>query len=62
MRHIMKFDKIPDNSIISNGFGKTDYCDSYKVYSQKSDNIDKITPIFLKRSFFISQTISSNNN
>lgn len=39
----MKFDNIPDNSIISNGFGKADYCDSYKVCIQTMDNIDRIT-------------------
>jgi len=62
MRHIMKFDKIPDNSIISNGFGKTDYCDSYKVYSQTSDNIDKITSNIFKTPKWIDFLMSIRNS
>ncbi|MDR1338982.1 MAG: DUF2867 domain-containing protein [Prevotellaceae bacterium] len=43
MKVIVKADKIPDKSIISNGFGKTDYCDSYRIVKQTNETVDGIT-------------------
>jgi predicted Fe-Mo cluster-binding NifX family protein len=43
MKVIVKSYKIPDKSIISNGFGKTDYCDSYRIVKQTNETVDKIT-------------------
>jgi hypothetical protein len=43
MKIIVKSDKIPNRSIISNGFGKTDYCDSYRITKQTNETVDAIT-------------------
>lgn len=43
MKHIIKFNKVPDNSIILNDFGKVDYCDSYQIVKNTNDSIDSIT-------------------
>jgi hypothetical protein len=48
MKVIVKSDKIPDKSIISNGFGKTDYCDSYCIVKQTDETVDEITARIFK--------------
>jgi hypothetical protein len=53
MKVIVKSDKIPDNSIISNGFGKTDYCDSYRVVKQTGETVDGITTQIFKMPHWI---------
>jgi hypothetical protein len=48
MKAIVKSDKIPDKSIISNGFGKTNYCDSYRIIKQTGETVDEITTQIFK--------------
>jgi hypothetical protein len=48
MKVIVKSDKIPDKSIISNGFGKTNYCDSYRIVKQTNETVDGITTQIFK--------------
>jgi hypothetical protein len=48
MRVIVKSDKIPDKSIISNGFGKINYCDSYRIVKQTNETVDEITTQIFK--------------
>jgi hypothetical protein len=36
---------IVQDSIIGNGFGKIDFCDSYSIVTTKSESVDKITAI-----------------
>lgn len=49
MRKVIKLDHIPEKSQISNGFGKIDYCDTYKIQITSNDNtIDKITTDIFK--------------
>ncbi|MDR1129353.1 MAG: DUF2867 domain-containing protein [Prevotellaceae bacterium] len=48
MKRIVKSNEIPPNSIISNGFGKTDYCDSYRIIKQTDETIDEITSRIFK--------------
>jgi hypothetical protein len=48
MKMIVKSDKIPDNSIILNGFGRTDYGDSYRIVKQTNETVDEITTQFFK--------------
>jgi hypothetical protein len=43
MKATVRSDKIPDSSIISNGFGRTDYCDSYRIARQTDETVDEIT-------------------
>jgi hypothetical protein len=48
MKVIVKSDKIPDKSIISNGFGKINYCDSYRIVKQTNETVDGITTQIFK--------------
>jgi hypothetical protein len=48
MKAIVKSDKIPDKSIISNGFGKINYCDSYRIVKQTNETVDEITTQIFK--------------
>lgn len=44
MKKVIKLDRIPEKSIILNGFGKIDYRDTYKIQITTHDfTIDKIT-------------------
>lgn len=43
MKRIVKSDGIPRRSIIANGFGKADYCDSYRIAKQTDETVDEIT-------------------
>jgi len=47
---IEKSNVVPADSIILNGFGKIDYCDSYRIEKQTDDNVDAIvTQLFKPR-------------
>jgi hypothetical protein len=48
MKVIVKSDKIPDKSIISNGFGEANYCDSYRIVKQTNETVDEITTQIFK--------------
>ncbi|MDR1156130.1 MAG: DUF2867 domain-containing protein [Bacteroidales bacterium] len=48
MKTVVKSDKIPDKSIIANEFGKTDYCDSYRIVKQTNETVDEITTQIFK--------------
>lgn len=37
---------IVQNSIIGNGFGKIDFCDSYSIVTTKSESVDEITAMY----------------
>jgi hypothetical protein len=43
MPKIVKSDKVPDQSVIANGFGKISYCDSYRIVKQTDETVDGIT-------------------
>jgi hypothetical protein len=40
---IVKSDKIPDQSVIADGFGEINYCDSYRIVRQTDETVDGIT-------------------
>ena len=42
MKIVHKIKRVPENSIISRGFGKIDYCDSYRIFKSTNDSIDTI--------------------
>ncbi|HZK03765.1 MAG TPA: DUF2867 domain-containing protein [Bacteroidaceae bacterium] len=49
MKKAIKLDRIPKNSLILNGFGKIDYCDTYKIQISSNDySVDKITTDIFK--------------
>jgi hypothetical protein len=48
MKVIIKSDKIPDKSIIANGFGTVNYCDSYRIVKQTDETVDAITSRIFK--------------
>jgi len=41
---------IPENSVIANGFGKIDYCDSYRVTNATNDTAKEIATKIFKQS------------
>jgi len=43
MKAIIKSNKQPCNSVISNGFGKIDYCDSFRITQSTNKSIEQIT-------------------
>lgn len=44
MRKVIKLDHIPEKSLILSGFGKIDYCDTYKIQIASNDySVDTIT-------------------
>jgi hypothetical protein len=43
MRIIVKSGKIPEQSVIANGFGEINYCDSYRIFKQTNETVDGIT-------------------
>jgi hypothetical protein len=43
MKTIIKSNKQPCNSVISNGFGKIDYCDSFRIAQSTNKSIEQIT-------------------
>jgi len=43
MAKVIKIDKIPEYSLILNGIGDIDYCDSYQIEIITTSSIDKIT-------------------
>ncbi|HOW81803.1 MAG TPA: DUF2867 domain-containing protein [Spirochaetota bacterium] len=43
MKKVIKFDMAPAASVIQNGFGKVDYCDSYRVGVPSGETVDEIT-------------------
>jgi hypothetical protein len=48
MQKVIKDYKIPENSIISDGFERIDYCDTYEVVTKTNDSIDKLTTKIFK--------------
>ena len=42
MNSIKKFNKVPENSLLLKGFGKTDYCDSYRIAKNTNESVDSI--------------------
>lgn len=49
MEKVYKLEHFPEKSLISSGFGKIDYCDTYKIQIVSTDNsVDKITTDIFK--------------
>lgn len=49
MKKVFKLDKIPEKSLILNGFRKIDYSDTYKIQITSNDySVDKITTNIFK--------------
>jgi len=50
MNTIISFTTIPKNSVIASGFGKIDYCDSYRIIKTTDDAVEEITAKIFKQS------------
>jgi hypothetical protein len=48
MKSVIKSNNIPDKSIITNGFGNIDYCDSYRISKRTDETVDHITTQIFK--------------
>ena len=62
MRHVIKFDKVPDSSIILKNFGKVNYCDSYQIIKNTNDTIDNITTEIFKTPIWVDYLIKIRNS
>ena len=50
MKTVTSFTTIPENSVIANGFGKIDYCDSYRVNKATNETVEEIATNISKQS------------
>jgi len=50
MKIITSLSTIPENSVLANGFGTIDYCDSYRIFKATNDTAEEIAAIILKQS------------
>jgi hypothetical protein len=48
MNVVQKYSTAPENSIITAGFGKIDYCDSYRITQSTSDSPEQIAEQLFK--------------
>jgi len=50
MRTVTSLTTIPENSVIASGFGKIDYCDTYRVVKETNDTAKDIATKIFKQS------------
>jgi len=50
MKIITSLSTIPEKSVLANGFGTIDYCDSYRIVKATNDTAEEIAAIILKQS------------
>jgi len=48
MKTVTRMTIIPDNSMISNGFGRIDYCDTYRIVKSTKDGAEEIAAEIFK--------------
>jgi hypothetical protein len=61
VKMVVKSNKIPDKSIILNGFGKMHYCDSYRIAKQTGETVDEITTQIFKMPRWITALMNIRN-
>jgi len=50
MKTVTSLTTIPENSVIASGFGKIDYCDTYRVVKETNDTAKEIATKIFKQS------------
>ena len=48
MKIVTRLTAIPENSVITNGFGKIDYCDIYHIFKRTNNTAEEITTRLFK--------------
>lgn len=61
MTKIYKFNVCPEDSLISKNLGPIDYCDSYMIFYESSDSIDKITTKLFKVPIWVGKLMQLRN-
>ena len=62
MKSITRLTTIPENSVISNGFERIDYCDSYRLVKPTNDSTEKIAMEIFKMPKWVNWLMNIRNS